>query len=83
MANIIIYTKPTCPYCINAKQLLNSKGVNFDEIDVSQDLSLRQQMQQLSGRYTVPQIFIDNNHIGGCSELYALEQNQSLDVLLN
>jgi len=83
MAEIVIYTTPTCPYCVRAKQLLNAKSLSYQEIDVSSDQNLRQTMQKLSGRNTVPQIFINNKPIGGCDDLYALEQNQNLDSLLH
>ncbi len=82
MAKIVIYTTPYCPYCVRAKHLLNQKGQDFEEIDVSCNPQLRQKMQQLSGGYTVPQIFIDDKPIGGCDELFALDREQSLDAML-
>lgn len=83
MAKIVIYTTPYCPYCIRAKQLLQTKGLEFEEIDVSTDTSLRQEMQQLSGGYTVPQIFIHQKPIGGCDDLHALERSHQLDTFIN
>lgn len=77
MANIEIYTKATCPFCHRAKALLNSKGVSFQEIAIDGD-----EMIKRSGRTTVPQIFIDAQHIGGCDDLYALDARGGLDPLL-
>jgi len=81
--NITIYTTPICPYCVRAKQLLTKKGVAFDEIDVFMDADKRAEMEEKSGRYTVPQVFVDETPIGGCDELYALERRGELDPLLN
>ncbi|KEA50326.1 MULTISPECIES: glutaredoxin 3 [Mangrovibacter] len=83
MANIDIYTTTTCPYCSRAKALLSSKGVSFNEIIIDRDDGLRAQMMERSGRRTVPQIFIDEQHIGGCDDLYALDARGGLDPLLN
>ena len=82
MKKVEIYTKNYCPFCRNAKQLLTSKGIEFEEIDVTFDPELQQEMMERSKRRTVPQIFIDNDHIGGCRELYALENAGHLDKLL-
>jgi glutaredoxin 3 len=79
---IQIYTTPYCPYCIRAKQLLDTKKIQYEEFDVSANPTLRETMTQLSGRYTVPQIFINHHPIGGCDELYALEQQGQLNELL-
>ena len=81
--NITIYTTPICPYCVRAKQLLTKKGVAFEEIDVFMDADKRAEMEEKSGRYTVPQVFVDETPIGGCAELYALERRGELDPLLN
>jgi glutaredoxin 3 len=79
-----IYTTPYCPFCLDAKALLNKKGVPFTEIDVSRDRALRAKMvERANGRYTVPQIFIGATHVGGCDDLYALEDEGKLDPLLN
>jgi glutaredoxin 3 len=83
MATIEIYTTRTCPYCIRAKGLLRNKGVSFQEYDVSNDPGLRSKMQERAhGRHTVPQIFIDGRHIGGCDDLHALDAEGGLDPLL-
>lgn len=83
MAKIEIYTTPLCPYCHAAKALLKRKGVSFVETDVSRDENLRQQMTlRAGGRRTVPQIFIDDRHIGGCDDLHALDARGGLDPLL-
>ncbi len=82
MTNVKVYTTPFCPFCVRAKYLLNDKGVEFTEIDVAMNPQLRGEMQQLSGGHTVPQIFIDDQSVGGCDELFALERNGELDTLL-
>ena len=83
MAQIDIYTTRYCPYCIRAKALLNRKGAAFNEIDVSGDAELREQMiQRANGRMTVPQIFIGKTHVGGSDELHALDAAGKLDPLL-
>lgn len=84
MPRIIMYTTPICPYCVQAKRLLNKKGVAFEEIDVSRDPELRRKMIQMAGgRMTVPQIFRDDTHIGDCDEIYAFERAGRLDAMLN
>lgn len=82
MVKIEIYTTPTCPYCVNAKKLLDKKGVTYEEIDVDTDEVKYQEMIKRSGRKTVPEIFIDGKHIGGCDDLYALDKKGGLDPLL-
>jgi glutaredoxin 3 len=83
MARIEIYTTPLCGYCAAAKRLLREKGADFDEIDVSADPALRAAMAaRAGGRRTVPQIFIDGRHIGGCDDLHALDDAGGLDPLL-
>jgi len=83
MADVTIYTKPHCPYCIRAKQLLDSKAVTYHEIEASSDPDLRAQMvERAQGRNTFPQIFINDVPVGGCDELYALEKAGKLDSLL-
>ena len=80
---IEIYTTLFCPFCIRAKQLLDSKGVMYYETDVTARLSLRKAMtERAGGRTSVPQIFIDGQHIGGCNDLLALERSGQLDRLL-
>ena len=81
--NVEIYTRAFCGYCMRAKRLLDSKGIAYQEHVVSFSGPDRQQMIQRSGgRTTVPQIFIDNRHIGGCDDLMALERGGKLDELL-
>ena len=83
MAQVIIYTTYYCPYCKAAKSLFRSKNVDFTEIDVSDDRQLRMQMEQLSGRRTVPQIFINGKPIGGYDDARELDASGELDVLLS
>ncbi len=83
MAAITIYTKSWCPYCAAAKNLLNQKGAAFTEIDIEAKSGARQEMiQRAGGRSTVPQIFIGERHVGGCDDLYALEEKGQLEGLL-
>lgn len=82
MPKVIIYTSSTCGYCYRAKQLLRKKGVNFEEVSVDFHPDIRQEMTQKSGRTSVPQIWINDQHVGGCDDLYALEHNGQLDALL-
>lgn len=83
MAKIEIYTKFLCPYCTRAKALLTSKGVAFDEIDITMDAKERAVMlDRANGRTTVPQIFINDAHIGGSDDLAALDARGGLDPLL-
>lgn len=83
MARIEIYTKFLCPYCTRAKKLLDGKGVAYEEIDITMDGAKRaEMMQRANGRHTVPQIFIDDRHIGGSDDLAALERQGQLDPLL-
>ena len=82
MARIEIYTTPWCGYCARAKALLEKKGVAFEETDVMEDSVKRSEMRERSKCATVPQIFINGQHIGGSDELAALEQAGKLDSLL-
>ena len=82
MSQVTIYTKPYCPFCIRAVELLETKGVAFDEIEAAFDPDKRQEMIQRSGRATFPQIFIAGQHIGGCDDMVALERAGKLDALL-
>lgn len=83
MSKITIYTTMLCPYCVMAKRLLKKKNVAYDEVDVSRNRDLRATMVTRSGgASTVPQIFIDEHHVGGCDELYALDDEGKLDALL-
>ena len=82
MARIEMYTTPWCGYCARAKALLEKKGAAFEETDVMEDEVKRKEMRERSRRTTVPQIFINGQHIGGSDELAALEQAGKLDALL-
>ena len=83
MAKVEIYTKAWCGYCARAKALLGDKGVAFDEYDISMGGPTRDEMlKRAPGQTTVPQIFIDGRHIGGCDDLHALERAGKLDVML-
>ncbi len=83
MAEIVIYTKPGCPYCSSALALLNKKGAEFTEIVASNDPEKKAEMVEKSGgRATFPQIFINGQHIGGCDDIQALERKGGLDPLL-
>lgn len=83
MAKVEIYTKYLCPYCTRAKSLLASKGVEFTEYDITMGGPKREEMlQRAPGRTTVPQIFIDDRHIGGSDDLAALDRAGGLDPLL-
>jgi glutaredoxin 3 len=83
MARVEIYTTQVCPFCVRAKALLKRKGVEFEEIDVTDDAALRERMVELAGgRRTVPEIFINGKIIGGFDELNALERKGQLDELL-
>jgi glutaredoxin 3 len=86
MAKIVMYKTPVCPYCVRAKSLFNSKGVvsDVEEIDISSNPELMSEMlEKTGGARSVPQIFINDEHIGGCDDLYALEENGQLDEKLN
>ena len=83
MPPVEIYTTRYCPYCVEAKALLKRKGVAFNEIDVGRDWQRRGEMvERAQGRVTVPQIFVGTTHVGGCDDLYALEDAGKLDPLL-
>ena len=84
MQAVKMYTTATCPYCVRAKQLLQQRGVQaIDEIRVDADPQARQQMMEITGRRTVPQIFIGSQHVGGCDDLMALDAEGGLVPLLN
>lgn len=83
MPQVTVYSGPFCPYCTKAKALLDKKGVAYVEYNVKADEEkLKEMLERSGGRKTIPQIFIDDCHIGGCDDLYALEQSGSLDQLL-
>lgn len=84
MKPVEIYTTPICGFCHAAKRLLNQKGIDFTEIDVMRDQDRKAEMiQRAGGRRTVPQIFVGETHVGGCDDLYALEDAGKLEPLLN
>jgi glutaredoxin 3 len=82
MAQVVMYATRACPYCTLARRLLADKGVSYEEIAVDRVPEKRIEMQRLSGRYTVPQIFVDGRPIGGYTDLRALDQAGELDRLL-
>ena len=81
-SDVTLYTKSYCPYCIQAKALLQGKGVPFRDIEITDDPVLAEEMQRRAGRHTVPQIFIGDVHVGGASDLFELEAAGRLDPLL-
>ena len=84
MQPVKMYTTAVCPYCIRAKQILKAKGVDaIDEIRVDMQPAERMKMMEITGRRTVPQIFIGETHVGGCDDLMALDRSGGLDPLLN
>ena len=83
MAQVEIYTKPTCGFCHMAKRLLTSKGIGFSEVNISAQPERRPEMiQRANGGSTVPQIFVGGQHVGGCDDLFALERGGKLDAML-
>ncbi len=78
-----IYTWQTCPFCIRAKRLLDSKGVSYTEYSIDGDEAARAKMaERANGRRSVPQVFINNQHVGGCDDIHALDRAGELDALL-
>lgn len=77
-----MYTTRFCPYCMAARQLLNAKGVEYDDLPVDGDPDLRKQMSEKAGQRTVPQIWVGDTHVGGFTDLAALEQRGELDRML-
>ena len=82
MAQVTVYTRAFCPYCTRDIALLPRQGVDVNEIDAPGWPLTRQEMNQRSGRWTFPQIFVGDRHVGGCDDLHALEQSGGLDPLL-
>lgn len=83
MSEVVIYTTPVCPYCVRAKNLFSKKGIEYKEVDVSDDAALRSEMVQKSGgKMTVPQIFINGEHVGGYNDLNDLDTAGKLGKLL-
>lgn len=84
MAKVEIYTWSTCPFCTRAKALLDSKGVKYTEYDITGDEPAREKMKERTGGpKSVPQIFIDDKHYGGCDDIHALDAKGELDTILN
>lgn len=81
MPKIIIYSKTVCPYCVKAKFLLKRKNLQFDEILITSDELRDEMIKKSGGRMTVPQIFVDDKHIGGCDDIYALEASGEFDKI--
>ncbi len=83
MAKIEIYSSPLCGFCHHAKRLLESKNVEFEDINVMMNRDrMAEMVERAGGRTSVPQIFIDDRHVGGCDDLYALEDKGALDAML-
>lgn len=82
MPKVVMYCTPWCPYCVRARMLLKQKGVEFEELRVDTDSALRHEMESRARATSVPQIFVDDFHVGGCDELYAMERDGKLDPLL-
>lgn len=83
MAKVVMYATAVCPYCVRAEQLLRRKGVTeIEKIRIDLDPEQRDHMMEITGRRTVPQIFINERHVGGCDDLYALDHEGKLDPLL-
>lgn len=83
MTNIVVYSKEQCPYCVKAKNLLTRKGQKYTELNVAQDpKALEDMLAKSGGKRTVPQIFINGAHVGGCDDLYALDAAGKLDAML-
>ena len=82
MTKVVMYSTRFCPYCVRARTLLEKKGVEFTDIRVDAEPKLREEMVKRAGRSSVPQIFIDDEHVGGCDDLYELEFEGELDKKL-
>ena len=82
MPKVEIYTKSWCPYCVTAKKLLKSKGVRFEETDIGHNEKRTREMQERSGRHTVPQVYINGHHVGGSDDLAEADRTGQLDLLL-
>ena len=83
MKRVLMYTTGCCPFCVMAKRLLQQKGVAVDEVRVDHDTRQREEMMRVTGRRTVPQIFVGNTHVGGYDDLSAMNSAGKLDPLLN
>jgi glutaredoxin 3 len=83
MRPVVVYTRAYCGYCTRAMDLLRRKGADVTELNATADPAKRQEMIQRSGRFTFPQIFVGDTHVGGCDDLHALERDGGLDPLLS
>lgn len=83
MKKITIYTTSVCPYCVKAKSLLENKGLKYEEINVEDPAEREKLLKKANGMRTVPQIFIGDHHVGGCDDLYELEEKGELDKLVS
>lgn len=83
MPNVELYSTDWCPFCRRAEKLLSDKGIGFTKINIDDEPGRKEEMVNRSGRRTVPQIFIAGLHIGGCDDLFAIEQSGQLDKLLS
>ena len=83
MKKVVIYSSTVCPYCVKAKKLLETKGVDYKELNIDENPDfIDESVKRSGGRTTVPQVFIDDVHVGGCDELYDLDRENKLDPLL-
>jgi len=82
MKKVKIYFSEYCPYCKSVEALMKKKNISFEKIDVDSDISLRQEMLEISGRTSVPQVFVNDLHLGGCDDVYDLENKGKLDSLI-
>lgn len=80
--SVEVYSTPWCPFCVRARALLDRKGLAYTDIDVSRDPASKREMMERSGRHTVPQIWVNGRHVGGCDELMALERSGRLDEMV-
>ncbi len=82
MPKVVVYSTNVCPYCVRAKSLLQRKGIEYEELNIDQDFSLMEQMMEKSQRRSVPQIFINDYHVGGYDDMAELDAEGKLDQLL-
>ena len=83
MKQITIYSRPTCPFCIQAKNLLQAKNLSYQDIDIEQNPEKKEEMiKKTEGKSSVPQIFVDGKLIGGCDDLYELDEKGELDAII-
>ena len=82
MKNVKIYFSEYCPYCKSVEALMKKKNISFEKIDVDLNLSLREEMVKITGRTSVPQVFVNDLHLGGCDDVYELENKGELDSLI-